>query len=162
VVSAKYQGCCILDKHFLCSLICPKVQRPSSTLHYDSRTEATENTSLVVFGGLQICGDNVIGIDELCVAGRTDGTLAFTLAGELAPIGAVNAEDMAWRNQLAARPLSFVHRIVAHQHVVTTAWSLSSFRHFSTLHRNVNSMPTGGSTNTRRCPRGGKCSSGAE
>ena len=71
------------------------------------------------------------------IAGRADRSLSFTLTRELTSIGAVNAEDMtagavsrdwnAWKASL-------------YLHVVTTAWSLSSLRHFSELHLSVNSM----------------------
>jgi hypothetical protein len=83
-----------VGKHLLRSLICPKAQRPSSTLHYDVRAQAAENTGLVVFGRVQIRNDHIIWIGEVHIAGRADGSLSFALTGELTSIGAVNAEDM--------------------------------------------------------------------
>ena len=83
-----------MGKHLLRSLICPKAQRPSSTLHYDVRAQAAENTGLVVFGRVQIRNDDIIWIGEVHIAGRADRPLSFTLTRELTSIGAVNAEDM--------------------------------------------------------------------
>jgi hypothetical protein len=136
-----------VDKHLLRSLICPKAQCPSSTLHYDVRAQAAENTGLVVFGRVQIRNDHIIWIGEVHIAGRADGSLSFTLTRELASIGAVNAEDMA-AVRLVKTGLGEELQALTYLHVVTTAWSLSSLRHFSELHLSVNSMP-----NAMRKPR---------
>jgi len=63
--------------------------------------QAAENTGLVVFGWIEVRDDHIIGIDKSNVAGRATWSLAFTLTGELATIGAVDAEDVtkmiSWR-----------------------------------------------------------------
>jgi hypothetical protein len=57
--------------------------------------QAAENAGLVVFGWVEVGNDHIVGIREGDMAGRTAGSLAFALTGELATVGAVNAEDMA-------------------------------------------------------------------
>ena len=128
-----------MDKHLLRSLICPKAQCPPSTLHYDVRAQAAENTGLVVFGRVQIRNDDIIWIGEVHIAGRADRPLSFTLTRELTSIGAVNAEDMA-AVRLGKTGLGEELQALTYLHVVTTAWSLSSLRHFSELHLSVNSI----------------------
>jgi len=104
----------LVDKvHLLRRLICPKAQSPSSAFHYDIRMQTAENTGLVVFGWVEVRDDHIIGIREGNMAGRATGSLTFTLTGELATIGAVNAEDVArgmvsvrkvWKVCEASRP----------------------------------------------------------
>ena len=62
--------------------------------------QAAENAGLVVFGWIEVRDDHIIGIDKSNVAGRAAWSLAFTLTGELATIGAVDAEDMTRADQL--------------------------------------------------------------
>lgn len=83
-----------MNKHLLCSLICPKVQSSSSTFHDDIRAQTAEDASLVVFGGFEVRNDNIIWIREVHIAGRTCPTLAFALVGKLASVGAFDAENV--------------------------------------------------------------------
>jgi len=57
--------------------------------------QATEDAGLVVFGGVEVGDDHIIGIRKGNMASRAAGSLSFALARELAAIGAVDTEDMA-------------------------------------------------------------------
>lgn len=87
------------NQHLLCCLIRPPAQCPSSTLHDDIGIQAAQNTGLVVFGGIEVRDNNIVGIAEVNVASRTDGTQTIALARKLTTIGTLDTEDMAVGNE---------------------------------------------------------------
>jgi hypothetical protein len=57
--------------------------------------QTAENAGLVVFSRVEVRDHHIIGIRKGNLAGGTAWPLAITLTGELAAVGAVDAEDMA-------------------------------------------------------------------
>jgi hypothetical protein len=102
--------------------------------------QAAENAGLVVFGWVEVGDDHIVRVREGDMAGRAVGSLAFALTGELPTVGAVNAEDMATCDSQQTQETKAQRSFEAYLQVVTTAWSLSSLRHLSTLHRSVCSI----------------------
>lgn len=131
-------------EHLRSGLVGPKVQSSSSTFHNHGRAQSAENAGLVVFGGIEVRHDGIVGVRELCVASWADRTLAFTNAGKLQVVCAIRAIDMTiYGMTILASHLKCPRSdsfLPAHLHVVTTARPVTSLRHFSTLQRSVNSM----------------------
>jgi hypothetical protein len=82
------------NQHLLCCLIRPPTQCPASTLHYDIGTQTAEDAGLVVFGGVEVRDNDVVWVREMDIASRADRTQAVALTGQLAFIGAFDAEDV--------------------------------------------------------------------
>lgn len=85
----------MLNQHLLCCLIRPPAQCPSSALHYGIRTQTAENAGLVIFGGVEVGDNDIVGVGKVGIAGRADSTHTITLAGKLTSVGAFDTEDMA-------------------------------------------------------------------
>ena len=131
------------NAHFLGSLVCPKTERSTSTLHDDVGAKAAQYTSLVILAGVQIRNDSVVGVREASIASWTGSALLWhSLLRETKCIRAISTEYVALPRISPVSCLIMKNGTdkFAHLQVVTRARSPSSFLHFSELQRSTCSM----------------------
>lgn len=122
----------LLVVYVLRRLVRPEAERAPGTLHDDAGRQPAEDARLVRLGRLEVRDDGVVGAAELGIAGWAWDAVLSVLTREAEAVGALQAENMAALASISVCGRSNRLRI-AYLHVVTSARSPSSARHFRLL-----------------------------
>lgn len=109
----------LLVVNVLGGLVGPEAESSASTLHDDVGAQTAQDARLVVFAGVEVGDDGIVGVGKLGPACRAVGASVGALVSDAERAGTLDAEDMAaGGDEGAIRQLVAAFEVVAGQGVL--------------------------------------------